>query len=114
MTTESPEPRYPTLARWLRGSKETHPLRFVVDESEAAWAPIAESYEEMLSFLDALNPLRIDRKRRDFARNENGVLELRTELLVGSLLWKGEVDFELGGEGQRARTTHNVADNRHE
>jgi hypothetical protein len=92
--------RWPTLTRWLEHASSTHPVRFLTDDPEAAYGPIGDSYEEMLSYLEDLSPKRLERKRRDFAANEGGVIELRTELLVGYRLGKGGVGFEFGNEGQ--------------
>lgn len=92
--------RLPTLARWLERASPTHPLRFLVDDPEAAPAAVGESYEELLSYLEVLNPNRLDRKRRDFWRDEDGVIELRSELVIGYLLGKGGIAFEFGGDGQ--------------
>jgi hypothetical protein len=75
-------------------------LRFLIDDPDATYAPIGTSYEEMLSYLEELNPERLDRKRRDFSADERGVLELRTELLAAYRLGKGGVSFEFGAEGQ--------------
>jgi hypothetical protein len=92
--------RWPALARWLERASSTHPLRFLVDDPEAAWQVIGDTYEELLSYLEELSPTRLDRKRRDFWADEGGVIELRTELLAGYRLGKGGVGFEFGGEGQ--------------
>jgi hypothetical protein len=72
----------------------------LVDYPEAAWGAVGDSYEELLSYLEVLNPNRLDRKRRDFWRDEDGVLELRSELVIGYLLGKGGLAFEFGDEGQ--------------
>ena len=81
--------RRPILARWLERASPTHPLRFLIDDPEAAWQAIGGTYEEMLSYLEELRPTRLDRKRRDFWADEAGVIELRTELLAGYRLGKG-------------------------
>jgi hypothetical protein len=70
------------------------PLRFLIDHSEVASQAVGDTYEEMLSYLDELNPNRLDRRRRDFWADEGGVIELRTELLAGYRLGKGGVCFE--------------------
>jgi hypothetical protein len=92
--------RWPTLACWLERASPTHPLQFLVNDPDEAYGAIGDSYEEMLSYLEELNPKRLDRKRRDFSADERGVLELRTELLVGYRLGKGGVCFEFGAKGQ--------------
>jgi hypothetical protein len=75
-------------------------LSFLLDNPEAAYGAIGDSYEEMLSYLEDLGPKRLDRKRRDFAADEGAVIELRTELLVGYRLGKGGIGFEFGDDGQ--------------
>lgn len=94
------EDRWPTLARWLERASPTHPLRFLVDDSDAAYGAIGDSYEELLSYLEALKPNRLDRKRRDFWRDEDDVIKLRSELVIGYRLGKGGITFEFGAEGQ--------------
>ena len=89
--------RYPALAQWLRNAKPEHPLRLIIDgPHDGPLAPIGQSFEEILSYLDALDPLRIERKRKDFRNDLEVVLNLRAELLIGYLLGKGGMLFAFG------------------
>jgi hypothetical protein len=84
---------YPALARWLKGARADHPF----DPAGICPPDVAQALEKILGDLDAANPKNIGRKRSAFKQeNESNLLNLRVELLAGSLLARAGIGFDYG------------------
>jgi hypothetical protein len=92
---ETPEAtaEYPALRRWLRSARADHPF----DPDGICLPEAARALDQILADLDAANPKNIGRKRAAFKReNNDNLLNLRVELLAGSLLARNGIGFDYG------------------
>lgn len=100
MSSFEPDPSYPVLREWLRGSKPSNP-----------WVPFLDgtlkdpgfcaALEEILERLERKSPPGLGSLRKRFGDDDEGnVYGLRTELLIGSHLAKAQVSFRFGSTGE--------------
>jgi hypothetical protein len=68
--------------------------------------------EELLSALDDLNPIRIARKREEFAADWAHPMNLHAELLIGHRLGSGGVTFDFVGSKSRTIAAASAVDPR--
>lgn len=98
---EGDDARFPTVSRWLKGSKPAHSLRYGEPDIDF-FSLFAPHWEEILSTLERVGPDRLGSRRRRFRRDVENNWGLRVELLVGYLLARDGLHFEFGPEGGAA------------
>ena len=95
MTAEDPAPSRPYLTSWMAGARPDHPLR-----EPWIWPPFLDAMDQVIGGLEAVQPLRLSRKRDAFRslRSFGAALELRAELVVGALLACAGIEFEFAAD----------------
>lgn len=87
---------YPALTGWLRRARPNHP--FDPARMPPPFGPdVARALDRILADVDAANPQHIGDKRAAFKReSDSSLLNLRVELLLGSLLARAGIVFDFG------------------
>ncbi len=98
---------FPSLGRWMAGTRTTHPLRELFDAAsptDAATSPrrmILVAFDTIISRLEAAQPLRLAAELKDFrnARTFDDLRIVRSELVAGGMLAAADVGFDFGSRG---------------
>jgi hypothetical protein len=94
----------PRVTAWTSDAPTTHPLQEIIDNVTASSEPrsvgpeILAAFEDVIVTLEHADPLRLATERSDFqkAKNFNGLLIVRAELVAAAKLARAGVPFEFG------------------
>ncbi len=89
---------YPSLASWLDGVGDNHPI-VELSYNREAFDGFAAPLETIISRLELAAPLRLPGRRKAFRTNVQQFLDLRVELNAAFHVARAEIPFTFGKEG---------------
>lgn len=92
------ESAYPTLAAWLQGAGEDHPIvRLSMNQEQLD--RMAAPLEVIINTLELANPSRLPGRRKSFRTNFQQFLDIRVELNAAFHVARAGIPFSFGREG---------------
>ena len=88
----------------MHGAVSGHPLIADLDTTDPLLGQTLDAFEALLGDLEAAVPERLAGKQTEFRRirDEQGLLNLRTEMAMGAKLSRSGIAFDFGRPGEPA------------
>lgn len=96
------QPSYAGLTEWCQGAAQGHVWADMLASGDGASDFLLAPMEDIISTLERVRPLRLERKRKDFRRDRDprNTLDLRLELLLAYRLAVAGIPFSFGDTAQ--------------